>query len=72
VHLYLLDWDSTARRESVTITDASGSRTADISTAFDQGAWVNAAVTVPTGGSLTIVITNNAGANAVLSGLFLG
>ncbi len=72
LHLYALDWDSTSRRESITINDGSGPQTANISTDFSQGAWVNAPVNVAAGGSVTISVTPTAGANAVLSGIFLG
>jgi hypothetical protein len=71
-HLYALDWDTTFRRETITINDGSGPRTADISTDFSQGAWVNAPINVPAGGSVTISVTRTAGGNAVLSGIFLG
>jgi hypothetical protein len=72
VYLYAIDWDSTVRRENVTINDGSGPRTAFITTDFSQGAWINAHVSVPAGGSVTITVDRTAGANAVLSGLFLG
>ncbi|PYQ65138.1 MAG: hypothetical protein DMF54_11905, partial [Acidobacteria bacterium] len=72
VHVYVLDWDSYGRRETITINDGSGPRTADISTDFSQGAWVNAPINVPAGGSVTISVTRTAGLNAVLSGIFLG
>jgi len=71
LHVYAVDWDSTARREAVTINDGSGPRTATITTDFSQGAWVNAPINVSAGGTLTITVDRNAGANAVLSGLFL-
>src|SRR5439155_13836122 len=72
LHLYALDWDIGARHETITINVGSGPRTADITTDFSQGAWVNAAINVPAGGSLTISVTPTAGPNAVLSGIFLG
>jgi hypothetical protein len=72
LHLYALDWDTTTRRESITINDGSAPRTATISSAFDQGAWVNAPISVPAGGTLTITVDRAAGYNAVLAGVFLG
>jgi hypothetical protein len=72
LHLYALDWDSTSRRERITIADGSGARTVELSAAFDQGLWVHAPISVAGGGSVTIRIARTAGANAVLSGLFLG
>jgi hypothetical protein len=72
IHLYALDWDTHDRRESVTVNDGSGPRTANITTDFSQGAWVSTAITVPAGGTVTVTVTLTGGANAVLSGLFLG
>ena len=72
LHLYALDWDAVGRRETITVNDGSGPRTADISSAFDQGVWVNAPINVSAGGSVTISVTNTGGVNAVLSGIFLG
>ena len=71
LHLYALDWDSTSRRETITITDANGSRTAILNASFDQGAWINLPINVAAGGALTVTVVANAGPNAVLSGLFL-
>jgi hypothetical protein len=72
VHVYALDWDSNARRESITINDGSGPRTVFIATSFNAGAWVNATINVAAGGQVTIIVDSTAGANAVLSGVFLG
>jgi hypothetical protein len=72
LHIYALDWDSTARREAITVDDGTGPRRANIATAFDQGAWVNVAINVASGGVVTITVDRLAGANAVLSGIFLG
>jgi hypothetical protein len=71
LHLYAVDWDSTGRRQSVTVDDGSGPRTAYFNSAFDQGAWVNAAISVAAGGSVAVTVNHTAGYNAVLSGLFL-
>jgi len=72
LHLYALDWESAGRRETITVNDGSGPRTADVSTDFSQGAWVNAPINVAAGGSVNITVTVTAGTNAVLSGIFLG
>jgi len=72
LHLYALDWDTSNRRETITVDDGSGPRTANITTDFSQGAWVNAPINVAAGGSVTITVTRNAGLNAVLSGILLG
>jgi hypothetical protein len=71
LHLYALDWDTTTRRESVTVNDGSGPHTINITTDFSQGAWLSFPVTVAAGGTVTITVTHTAGINAVLSGIFL-
>jgi hypothetical protein len=40
--------------------------------AFTNGLWTHAPVSVPTGGSVRITVSRSAGTSAVLSGLFLG
>jgi poly(hydroxyalkanoate) depolymerase family esterase len=71
LHLYALDGSTNARRQVITIDDGSGPRTANLNSAFDQGAWIAAPISVAAGGSVTITIDHKAGYNAVLSGLFL-
>ena len=71
LHLYALDGSTTNRREVITVNDGSGPRTANLNTAFDQGVWVHAPITVAAGGSVTITVDHQAGYNAVLSGVFL-
>jgi hypothetical protein len=68
LHLYAVDWDTTARRETITVNG----QTASLSSDFSQGAWVVFPINVPAGGSVTITVDRTAGANAVLSGIFLG
>jgi hypothetical protein len=72
LHLYALDWDSTERRESITVNDGSGPRTVALSSEFHNGAWVSFPIDVAAGGSVSITVTREAGSNAVLSGIFLG
>ena len=72
LHLYLLDWDTTARREKVTVVDGSGARSYTTTAAFDKGLWLHVPVTVSGGGSISITVDRLAGTNAVLAGLFLG
>jgi hypothetical protein len=68
LELYALDWDSTARRETVSVNG----QTAVLSSAFNAGAWISFPITVQAGGTVTIAVDRLAGANAVLSGIFLG
>jgi len=71
LHLYALDWDTTARRESVIVDDGSGPQTVTIVTDFSQGAWMSFPVNVASGGTVAITVNRTAGINAVLSGIFL-
>jgi hypothetical protein len=68
LELYAVDWDSSARREMISVNGQS----AVLSSAFNAGAWVSFPITVQTGGTVTITVDRLAGANAVLSGVFLG
>lgn len=68
IELYAVDWDSTARRETITVNG----QTAMLSNPFNEGAWVSFPVNVAAGGIVTITVDRLAGANAVLSGIFLG
>jgi hypothetical protein len=45
---------------------------ANITSPFDQGAWVSVSINVAAGGSVTITVDYRAGYNAVISGVFLG
>ena len=72
IHVYAVDFDGLGRRESITINDGSGPQTASLNADFSQGAWVNAAVSVAAGGTVTILVNRTAGVNAVVSGVLLG
>jgi hypothetical protein len=70
LELYFLDWDSLGRSEQVQISDAASGAvlsTQSVSS-FSSGVYLDYAVS----GNVVITITNLAGKNAVLSGLFLG
>jgi hypothetical protein len=68
LHLYAVDWDSTARRETISVNG----QTADLSSSFNAGAWVSFPISVAAQGTVTITVDRTAGANAVVSGIFLG
>jgi hypothetical protein len=68
LHLYALDWDKQARRETISV----GGQTAALSSDFSQGAWVTFPISVAAGETVSIVVDRTAGPNAVLSGIFLG
>lgn len=70
VALYLLDWDTTARTETVQITDASSGavlNTQNVSN-FSSGTYLVWNLT----GHVKITVTCTAGLNGVASGLFFG
>ena len=68
IHLYGVDWDTTARRELITVNG----QTAELSSDFSQGAWVSFPITEAAGATLLITVDRTAGTSAVLSGIFLG
>ena len=70
--VYAVDYDTTGRRQTVTVDDGSGPVSRAITTSFSQGAWIHYMVNVAPGGSVSIVAARTAGANAVISGVFLG
>jgi hypothetical protein len=72
LHLYALDWDSNKRRQTVIVDDGNGPRTVLLSSAFRDGAWMHFPISVPAGGVVTVRVDKTNGANATLSGLFLG
>jgi hypothetical protein len=72
LELYALDWDTTARRETIDVNDGSSPQTVDLATSFNAGAWMVFPISVTAGGSVTITVQLTGGANAVLSGIFLG
>ncbi len=68
LRLYALDWDSTGRREVISVNGQSVALSSD----FSAGAWVSLPVNVTAGGTVSITVSCLAGGNAVLSGIFLG
>jgi hypothetical protein len=71
LELYAIDWDTTARRESVVVNDGSGPQIVNVGSDFSQGAWMSFPVNVAANGTVTITVNRVAGVNAVLSGIFL-
>ena len=71
LELYALDYDTTSRQEAISVSGASGTQTAGL-TSFSNGAWMVFPISVASGGSVTITVQQTAGVNAVLSGIFLG
>ena len=69
LELYFLDWDNKGRGEQVQISDAGTGTVLDTETisSFSSGVYLDWKVS----GNLVITITRQAGANAVLNGVFL-
>jgi hypothetical protein len=69
ISLYLLDWDSTVRSETVSIVDAESNTLLDTETysSFNGGVWAVWNVT----GRVAIQVVKTAGGNAVVSGIFI-
>ena len=72
LHLYALDWDTTSRRETITVNDGSGPRTVPLTSEFHNGVWAFIPINIGAGGTVSISVVRTAGPNAVLSGIFLG
>ena len=68
VSLYLLDWDSTSRQETIKIVDAVSKEVlaTESFSGFHDGVWAYWNVT----GNVLIEVTKTGGANAVVSGIF--
>jgi hypothetical protein len=70
VALYCLDWDSTARRQTIDVMDMNGNvlNTQSLTTSFDGGVYLVWNVT----GHVKFRVTWTGGLNAVVSGVFFG
>jgi hypothetical protein len=71
LHLYSVDWDTSSRRQIVTVDDGSGSQQMVLDGPFNMGAWMHFPINVTSGASVTITMDRTAGYNAVLAGIFL-
>jgi parallel beta-helix repeat protein len=70
IALYLLDWDSSARAETVTVTNATSGAILD-TRVLSAGTFTNGKYAVWTvTGNVKFQVTRNSGANAVVSGIF--
>ena len=54
------------------MTDGTTTKTINVTTAFDQGAWMHFPISVPAGGHVDITADRTAGSNVLLNGIFLG
>jgi hypothetical protein len=71
LHLYAVDWDGTGRRQTVIVTDSTGTRSIALTTSFHNGAWMHFPIAVPEGGTISIR-ADGGRSQATLSGIFLG
>ncbi len=69
VSLYLLDWDTTTRAETITILDAASNTVLNTQSfsAFHSGEYASWTIT----GNVIIQVTKTAGINSVISGIFI-
>jgi hypothetical protein len=67
-----LVWNTSARRQTVSVFDGTQTRSVDIDDAFRDGRWIHAPLDVPAGTTVVVTGGRTAGANAVIAGLFLG
>ncbi|HYU50466.1 MAG TPA: S8 family serine peptidase [Candidatus Limnocylindria bacterium] len=72
LHLYVVDWDSTTRRQNVTVTDGTTTRTIAMTSSYNAGAWLHFPINVGAGGIVRITADYVAGYNPNIDGLFLG
>jgi hypothetical protein len=70
IALYALDWDSKGRSETIQVTDGQSGAVLDSRTVFG---FTNGSYVVWTiSGHVKFIVTNSAGPNAVISGVFFG
>ena len=72
LHLYTADWDSTGRRQTISVNDGSTTQTVPLTTPYNAGIWLHFPISVPAGGSVVIKADYVAGYSATIAGLFLG
>jgi fibronectin type 3 domain-containing protein len=72
LHLYVVDWDTTTRRQNITVTDGTTTKTVAMTNSYNQGAWLHFPINVGPGGTVRITADYVAGFNPNISGLFLG
>jgi hypothetical protein len=70
ISLYLLDWDTTGRAETISILNAATNAVLNTQTfsGFHNGQWASWTVT----GNVIVQVTVTGGENAVLAGIFFG
>jgi hypothetical protein len=46
LRLYAVDWSSTSRRQTVSVTDSVGTGSVDLTETFSDGLWIEAPISV--------------------------
>ena len=46
LHLYVVDWDTTTRRQNITVTVGTTNRTVNMASPYDDGAWLHFQISV--------------------------
>jgi hypothetical protein len=72
LHLYASDWDSEVRRQTVVVSAGGRRFEGSFSSSYHDGTWVGTPISVPAGGTVEIVASNDGPYNALLGGIFLG
>jgi hypothetical protein len=72
LHVYALDWDSTGRRQTISIADGTSTTVIPIAASFHEGTWLHVPISVSAGGSVLVTADHDAGYSATIAGLFLG
>lgn len=70
--LYILDYDTTARRQVITVSSGTATDNHNVNKSFNSGLYENFFVHLSSSGAVTVTIANYEGGNAVVSGVFLG
>jgi hypothetical protein len=70
VRLYAVDWDGGGRAQTIEVSDGTSVRSVALAD-FADGVWIEVPLEVPAGATVTIRASRTAGANAVVSGMFL-
>src|SRR4030095_8797446 len=72
LHVYAIDWETSVRRQNVTVSDGTTTRTVNVTNNVHDGAWMHFPVSVGAGGSVTVTADRTGTGSAVVGGLFLG
>ena len=54
LHVYTYDWDSTTRRQTITVTVGSTTKSIPMTSSYRAGAWLHFPIVVPAGGTVRI------------------